>query len=269
MNATKVYWASNLRFLRTRAKLSQEAIAEQLQMSRSKYNAHENGQTINPMAEDLMRISDYFGISIDSMLRVDLGSLSEHVLKELESGNDSYMKGTRLRVLAITVDADNKEQMEYVPVKARAGYSAGYNDPEYIAALPRFSMPNLPATGSFRMFPTKGDSMLPIPEGSDIICRFLQDWSTLKPGTLCIVILKGQQDFVFKQVTLTGEGLLLQSLNKSYKPYTVPVSEVLELWQFHSFHSGTIPDGDMDMQEMAKMLRDIQSELKALKKEQA
>lgn len=265
MDTQKIFWAANLKLLRNRKKLSQELLAEQLQMSRSKYNAHENGQTLNPVAGDLLRISDYFHISIDSLLRVDLGKLSEAGLKELEGGNDTYMTGTKLRVLAITVDGENRENMEYVPIKARAGYRAGYNDPEYIASLPKFSLPNLPSAGSFRMFPTKGDSMLPIPEGSDIICRFLQDWGSLKPQTLCIVILKGEQDFVFKQVTLRQDGLLLESLNKQYTPYTVAVSDVLELWQFYSFHTSEIPEADTDLQSMSRMLREIQAELKTIR----
>src|SRR5690606_30690262 len=91
----------------------------------------------------------------------------------------------------------------------------------------------LPADGTYRMFPTVGDSMLPIPEGSDVVARYVQDWKSLKPDTLCIVILKNEQDFVFKQVSMQKEGtLLLRSLNGNYRPYTVHVDEVLEIWQY-------------------------------------
>lgn len=58
-------------------------------------------------------------------------------------------------------------------------------------------MHNLLWGGTYRMFPTTGDSMLPIPEGSDVVARYVQDWKTLKPDRHCIVILKGEQDFVF------------------------------------------------------------------------
>src|SRR3546814_6005241 len=44
-----------------------------------------------------------------------------------------------VRVLSITVDGDDKENIELVPVKASAGYLNGYADPEYIAELPKFS----------------------------------------------------------------------------------------------------------------------------------
>jgi transcriptional regulator with XRE-family HTH domain len=267
MNPQKIFWAQNLKVLRNKKKLSQESLAEQLSMSRSKYNAHENGQTTNPPVDDLLRISDYFKLSIDTLLRIDLSKLSISKLKELEAGNDAYQAGTQLRVLAISVDKDNKENMEYVPVKAKAGYRAGYNDPEFIATLPKFSLPNLPDNGSYRMFPTTGDSMLPIPEDSDVIARFVQNWQQLKPRSLCIVILKGEQDFVFKQATLEADGmLLLESLNRTYQPYHVAVADVLEIWQYHSFQTKAIPEPETDMQVMAKAIKEMQQAIQGLKK---
>jgi len=262
--AAKIFWAANLKFLRNRKGLNQEQLSEALQMSRSKYNAQENGQTANPPLDDLLRISDYYRISIDHLLRTNLAGLKEKELETLEAGTD--ISGRNLRVLAISTDKDEKENMEYVPVKARAGYRAGFNDPEFIAALPKFSLPNLPQTGTFRMFPTTGDSMLPIPEGCDVICSFVQDWGSLKPRTLCIVILKGEQDFVFKQVTLQKEGVLLESLNKLYAPYTVPVSEVLELWKFHSYQSREIPEAESDLQSLTRAVKEMQTTLQALKR---
>lgn len=263
----KKFWAANLKFLRNRKKLSQDTLSEQLGMSRSKYNAHENGQTLNPPVDDLIRISDYFRISIDNLLRMDLAGLSEFKIRELEQGGDTYRSGSQLRVLAISVDKEEQENMEYVPVKAKAGYRAGFNDPEFIAALPKFSLPNLPRSGTFRMFPTTGDSMLPIPEGSDVVCKFIQDWQQVKPRTLCIVVLKAEQDFVFKQVTFEKDGtVLLASLNKLYTAYQVPVSDILEIWQFHSYQTRDVPEPETDLHTMAKAIREIQEDLRKMKK---
>jgi SOS-response transcriptional repressor LexA len=228
-------------------------------------NALENDQTKSAQWEDLINFSDFYKISIDSLVKVDLSKLGELKLRELESGNDVYMTGTKLRVLSITVDKNNKENLEYVPVKAKAGYRSGLSDPEYIAALPKFSMPNLPKGATFRMFPTTGDSMLPIPEGSDIICRYIENWSTLKPRTFCIAILKAEQDFVFKQITLQENELLMESLNKAYQPYVVPISEVLELWEFHSYQTREIPDVPSDLQMLTKAVKEMQEDLKAMK----
>ncbi|KAA5532305.1 LexA family transcriptional regulator [Taibaiella lutea] len=259
------FWPTNLKKLRNRKNMSQESLALLLNMSRSKYNAHESGQTVNPVVEDLFRISDYFGMSIDSLLRVDLTKLSESKIRELEEGNDLYRKGTQLRVLSVTVDKNDTENVEYVPVKAKAGYRNGFSDPEFIAALPKFSMPNLPKSAMFRMFPTTGDSMLPIPEGADVIGSFVQDWTNIKPRTMCIVILKGEQDMVFKQVTQQDEGFLLESLNTVYQPYTVPASDVLEIWKFYSYQTNEIPEQQTDLQTMAKAIKEIRDDLKIMK----
>ncbi len=262
----KIFWAENVRFLRNRKKMSQEALAETLGISRSKLNAHENGHTINPPIEDLLKLSAYFKMSIDTLLKVNLAKLGAYKLHELESGNDVYLTGANIRVLAISVDKDNRENVEYVPIKAKAGYQAGYSDPEFIATLPKYSFPDLPKNGTFRMFPTMGDSMLPIPEGSDILAQYVQDWKTLKKGTLCIVILNNEQDFVFKKVSIGDDGtMLLTSLNEEYKPYTVAIENVLELWAFVRYISSDIPEKATGLDELKAMIVGLKDEMKRIK----
>ncbi len=263
MTNPKVFFYRNIRFLRERKKYSQEMLAQALEMSRNKLQALESGKTANPVVGDLIRFSDYFKISVDSLLKVDLSRLGELKLKELEAGNDVYMTGSQLRVLAISVDRNDKENVEYVPVKAKAGYRSGYNDPEFIAALPKFNLPNLPRTGSFRVFPISGDSMLPIPENSEIIARYITDWKTIKPGTPCIVILKTEQDFVFKLVTLQADGsVLLQSLNTHYLPYTVQSEDILEIWSYYKHQTATLPDPVTSLQEIKSMITDLSAQLR-------
>lgn len=242
MDRKKIFFPSNIKFLRERKKMSQEGLANALNMTRSKINALESGQTKAPQPEDLLNFSEYFKLSVDTLLKVDLSRLSELSIRELEEGNDIYMRGSNLRIIAITVDGKNKENMEYVPVKAKAGYRAGFNDPEFIAGLPKFSMPHLPKSGTFRMFPTVGDSMLPIPENSEIIAQYIEDWTAIKPGTPCIVILKGEQDFVFKQVTIKENGFELRSFNAIYAPYVVAAEDVLEIWKYYKHQTGTLPE---------------------------
>ncbi len=258
MTSAKIFFHTNIRFLRERKKMSQEELAGLLDISRNKLQALESGKTINPSAIDLIQFSEYFKVSIDSLLKVDLPKLGTLKLNELLAGNDVYMTGSKIRVLAITVDKDNKENTEYVPVKAKAGYRSGYNDPEYLAGLPKFSLPNLPESGTFRMFPTTGDSMLPIPEHSDVIAQYVQDWTSLKPDTPCIVILKGEQDFVFKLVTLLPtDQILLKSLNRNYAPYTVDGGEVLELWKYCKHQTGTLPQPETDLQEIKALILEV------------
>ncbi len=262
MDNQKIFFPVNIKFLRERKKMSQENVSESLGISRSKLMALESGQTKAPQPEDLIKFSEYYKISIDSLLKVDLTRLGELKVRELQAGNDVYMAGGNIRILAITVDKNNRENVEYVPVKAKAGYQSGYSDPEFIASLPKFSFPNLPRNGTYRLFPTKGDSMLPIPEGSDVLAKFVQDWTAIKKGTPCIVILKGEQDFVFKKVTVdTGQGIRLESLNTLYEPYVVKAEDILEIWEFEKYLTAHIPDRPTDLQELKLMINDIKSKL--------
>jgi transcriptional regulator with XRE-family HTH domain len=262
MTSQNFYWASNLKFLRNRKKISQEVMARALDMARSKLAMHESGAVKNPPLEDLIKISEHFKISIDTLLKIDLSRLGELKLRELEAGNDVYMTGSNLRILALTVDRNNRENVEYVPIKAKAGYRAGYSDPEYIAALPKYSLPELPRSGTFRMFPITGDSMLPIPDKSIVIGQYVEDWTNLKPDTACIVILKGEQDFVFKLVTIQADGvMLLKSLNRSYEPYTVKTEDVLEIWKYHKCQISELPEPQTDLQELKTMILDLKKQM--------
>src|SRR5437868_6094622 len=118
MDKQQIFWSTNLRLLRNRKKWSQEELAEKLSITRAKLNAHENGKTVNPTADDLIAFAAFFRMSIDTLLKIDLRNLSELKIRELESGNDGYAAGTKLRVLATTVDGENNENIEYVPIKA-------------------------------------------------------------------------------------------------------------------------------------------------------
>lgn len=263
MTSQNFYWATNLKFLRNRKKMSQESMAQQLDIARSKLAMHESGAVKNPPLEDLVKISEQFKISIDTLLKIDLSKLGELKLRELEAGNDVYMTGSNLRILALTVDRNNRENVEYVPIKAKAGYRAGYSDPEYIAGLPKYSLPELPRSGTFRMFPISGDSMLPIPDKSIVIGQYVEDWTGLKPDTACVVILKGEQDFVFKLVSMQDDGLIrLKSLNRTYQPYTVKAEDVLEIWKYHKCQISELPEPQTDLQELKMMILDLKKQIR-------
>ncbi len=263
----KIFFAGNIKFLRERRKLSQEALAASLGLTRAKLAAIEAGNTKSPQPEDYLNFSEFFKISIDTLLKIELSKLGEMKIRELEAGNDVYIRGGNLRVLAISVDRSNNENVEYVPVKAKAGYMAGYHDPEFIASLPKYSLPNLPVQGTFRVFPLTGDSMLPVPENSDIITQYVADWTGMKPETPCIVILKGQQDFVFKLVTVREDGtILLRSLNPVYEPYTVGADEALEIWRFYAYTSREMPEARPEMATVLKAIKELEEKVRKIRK---
>ncbi len=154
-----MYFNTNIKFLRKHRGRTQDDIAFALQMKRSTLSGYENGVS-EPNLEALVAFSKYFGIAIDTLVKVDLSSISPLQLSQLERGYDVHLKGSNLRVLATTVNADNNENIELVNEKAKAGYATGFADPEYIKVLPTFTMPFLSHDRKYRTFQISGDSML-------------------------------------------------------------------------------------------------------------
>ena len=85
--------------------------------------------------------------------------LSESQFTDLQNGFDVFIRGSKLRVIATTVDSDNNDNIEFVNEKAKAGYVNCFADPEYIGKLPVFQLPFLSKEKKYRAFTIEGDSM--------------------------------------------------------------------------------------------------------------
>lgn len=229
----KNFFGTNLKVLRERKKRSQQDMADFIGMKRSILNNYEHGIS-NPSIENLLLVSEYFHININTLLTVDFRKLSGAQLHELERGLDVHIKGSKLRVLATTVNDKNEDNVELVSVKAKAGYTAGYGDPEFISKLPSYQFPFLPKDKKHRAFQISGDSMLPIRDRSWIACHHIDDWNEIKNGQGYVIVTK-DDGVVFKRaynrIKQSGT-LLLVSLNPLYQPYEIQIKEVLEVWKF-------------------------------------
>lgn len=238
-----MYFASNIKFLRKRRRKTQEEMATKLAINRSTLNNYENGIS-GPSMQALIALSDYFQVAVDTLLRADLSKLRESQLYELEHGQDVFLRGSNIRVLATTVDQKNRENIELVSEKAKAGYLNGFSDPEYISKLPVFQLPFLSREKKYRMFQVSGDSMLPIPNGAWVTGEFVQDWTEIKDGQRCVVLTMNE-GVVFKQVKnlIEKEACLeMVSTNTAYAPYKLPVREIREIWKFVNYISNEIPE---------------------------
>ena len=230
---------ANIKLLRQRRKLTQDHVSGELGISRSTLNSYENGSVQNPTLEMLLAFSKYFRVSIDTLVKLDLSKLSEFQLGELERGHDVYVTGARLRVIATTVDSNNKENIEVVPIKAKAGYKNGFADPEFIQKLPTFQLPILFGDRKYRMFQITGDSMMPIPDKSWVIGEYVENFYDIKDGS-AYVLLTQEEGIVFKVAynqIKKKKNLLLKSLNPNYDPYEVPATDIREVWKFCNYIS--------------------------------
>ena len=267
-----MYFNSNIKFLRKHRKRTQDDIAFALNMKRSTLSGYENGVS-EPNLEALVAFSKYFGIAIDTLVKVDLSGISPSQLLQLERGYDVHLKGSNLRVLATTVNDENNENIELVTEKAKAGYATGFADPEYIKVLPTFTMPFLSRDRKYRTFQISGDSMLPIPDGSFVTGEYVIDWTYIRSGQPYIVLTQ-DDGIVFKIVENKIEHeskLTLSSLNPLYQPYDLPAANIKEVWKFVHYISAEMPEQRENrfreeelmqtVQELKKQVEEIQLKL--------
>jgi len=261
-----MYFAENIKHLRNRRKRTQDDVAHSLSMKRSTLSGYEN-RVAQPNPQVLIAFSDYFNVAIDTLLKVDLQNLSESQLTQLEGGFDVYVKGSGLRVLVSTIDAHNRDNIELVEEKAKAGYSTGYSDPGYINELPVFQLPFLSTNRKYRTFQISGDSMLPIPHGARVTGEYIQDWTSLKTGTACVIITIND-GIVFKVIENNlneNKYLTLHSLNTLYKDYNVSTDNIKEIWRFVHYISEEMPQDGLDMQTIAHSLSSLKTDIKSIK----
>jgi transcriptional regulator with XRE-family HTH domain len=259
-----MYFSSNIKFLRHRKEVTQDVMANGIGVSRSTLNSYENGSIKNPTLEALVNFSKYFKISIDTLIKIDITRLSKHLLTELEKGRDVFITGSKLRVIATTVDSSNKENIEAVPLKARAGYRSGYADPEFVSSLPVFQLPILFNDRKYRMFQISGDSMLPIPDKSWVIGEYVENFYDIKDNHPYILLT--QDDGIVFKIAFNNlrkkKNLLLKSLNPAYEPYEIGMNDIKEVWRFCNYISNEIPE--VNNQLLSKIER-IEKEMKEIK----
>ena len=248
---------NNIRHLRTARGFSQEQFAEELGWTRSVIGSYEEGRS-EPSIDRLIDLSGYFDIPIDILVKNDLRYAKDTSFIEV---------GNKRVLFPITVNEGNEDLIEIVPAQASAGYLLGYADPEYIEQLQKIKLPFLP-TGTHRAFPIKGDSMLPVKDGSFVVAKYVEAIDDVKDGRTYIVLTK-DDGLVYKRVYNHIEeagSLLLSSDNKVYEPYEVKIEEVLELWEFTCcINTQEYDEEELKLSSIVRMFQDLKVELKAIK----
>lgn len=222
---------SNLKYLREKKKLAQDKIAKVLGVSRSTYANYENEQS-EPLASQLLKLAQYYNVSIDDLLTKDIGA---PLFRSNPSKPDSILSES-IRILPVAVSETLKTNIELVPIKAIAGYIAGMRDSTYVSELPRFYLPQL-TEGTYRAFEIQGDSMPPIQPGYIVVGKFVEHARELRSGRRYIVVIR-DEGIAFKRVISEldiNQRLILASDNPEYMPYSVSAQDVLEAWEFTAF----------------------------------
>jgi transcriptional regulator with XRE-family HTH domain len=209
----------NLKYLRKLRGWTQEEFANKLGIKRSLVGAYEE-ERADPRIDILEIVSDIFKLTLDELL-----------LKDVSNTGGNYLAKRRAQKM---MSAD-RNIIHFVPVKAAAGYLAGYADTEFIDELNTFTLPML-AGGNYRAFEIIGDSMLPTPSGSIIVGEKVDTLEDIK-NNMAYIVVSRNEGIVYKRIVKSNKAknkLTLVSDNPQYQPYQVNADDVVELWQAQS-----------------------------------
>lgn len=240
----------NLKYLRKLRGWTQEEFANKLGIKRSLVGAYEE-ERADPRIDVLEKLGDMFKLTLDDLLRKDLSEVK---------GN--YLAKRRQQKLM-----SENNLIHFVPVKAAAGYLAGYADTEFIDELNTFTLPML-AGGNYRAFEIVGDSMLPTPSGSIIVGEKINNLDEAKNSSAFIVVSRNE-GIVYKRVEKSNRNkskITLVSDNPSYQPYQVNAEDILELWQAQMVITKVASQQRWDVNQLASLVSNLQEQVTVLKK---
>jgi transcriptional regulator with XRE-family HTH domain len=241
---------TNLKYLRKLRGWTQEEFAQKLRIKRSLLGAYEE-ERAEPRIEVLEVVADMFKLTLDEILR-----------KDLSENKGSYIAKRRAQKLAA-----GRADIPFVPVKAAAGYLAGFADPEFVDELNTFTLPML-SGGDYRAFEIIGDSMMPTPSGSVIVGEKVENLDDVKTSNTYIVVSK-TDGIVYKRIMKNNRQknkFTFVSDNPSYQPYTVNAEDILEVWQAQMVISKANQQQRWDVGQLANLVNNLQQQVSVLKK---
>ena len=241
----------NLKYLRKLRGWTQEEFAGKTNIKRSLLGAYEE-ERADPKLEVLEIVAEIFKLSLDELL-----------LKDLSNQSSSYLMKRRQQKM---MSAD-RNIIHFVPVKAAAGYLAGYADSEFIDELNTFTLPMLTG-GNYRAFEIIGDSMLPTPSGSIIVGEKVDGMDDVK-NNMAYIVISRNEGIVYKRIVKnnkTKNKVSLVSDNPSYQPYQVNTEDIIELWQAQVVIGKVTTQQRWDVNSLANLVNNLQDQVSTLKK---
>lgn len=241
----------NLKYLRKLRGWTQEEFSNKLGIKRSLIGAYEE-ERADPRLEVLNTISEMFKLTLDDLLRKDLS----------ESKGGNYLAKRRQQKLL-----DYSNVIHFVPVKAAAGYLAGFADPEFIDELNTFTLPML-TSGNYRAFEIIGDSMLPTPSGSVIVGEKVEGLDDVKSNFAYIVVSRNE-GIVYKRMLKNNRAknkYTLMSDNPQYQPYQVNAEDIIEVWQAQVVINKVGSQQRWDVGSLSNLVSNLQEQVSMLKR---
>lgn len=220
-----------LKELREKAGLTQEALAKELQVSSKTISNWETGdipRTKQPWIREFLENYSKKRVSIGNVMASDASEILTN-----KNGNVFELQNGKFRMF-----------VKQVPVKAFGSYLSDYQDPDFFESLEEveFTVSHL-GRGNYISFEVKGDSMNggkidDTKDGADLLCRELgrQHWKDgFRDSPLGWVIVH-KDTVVFKDIKSvdmeTGDMVLSSRSGLPQHPdFTVNMNDVRQIWK--------------------------------------
>lgn len=252
--------------------MSQQAIGDLIGVSRSAVNGYEKGKSY-PVADKLLKLAQYFGVSVDYLL-----TGKEHyrrLMPDHELASKSNPPNNPVLHsspdLYIQPDTKGNIQAPLINYKAAANYIAGYQSNEYYEELEAITLPKHMAKGAqpVKGFYLTGDSMEPTFYADDIaVCQQVprSEWRLLKEETVAVVV-SNSRGLQLKRVTMrpTLGTLRCQSDNPHSPTFDLSIDEdVLELWRFEWLLTKRCEKSNQDLTQWRRQIENEVGDLRYL-----
>lgn len=231
-------FAENLKDYRKNKGITQRDLADIIGTNNTTLSNWEKGIS-KPDIDTIIKISNYFGISIDDLIfsaeekkgKVK-GKVNGNLLNKIEENTESHAVLRK----ELYQDEQNKELLALqaergiplIPDYAFAGFAPG-NDIQILELnCEKYVIPHF--KGADGLIHVKGSSMYPKYNSGDIVA-----FKKLSMGTFFqwnkVYIIDTEQGLLIKRVQQAddGEHIILVSDNPNYKPFPLPLTDIYSL----------------------------------------
>lgn len=269
---------NNIKYLRKKKAENQSLLASIVNKGHTTIGNWEKNIS-EPSIEELCLIANYFEISIDDLINIDL-SKGKVIAKSSEKENS---KKGKLNGKGIGKVNDEKEpilpvlepeKVEYngkynvidLDSRAAAGMALIINDVDRYKSLPSLFLPWLGPGFHIRVEIT-GDSMQPTIKGGDkAIATRIEDVSNLREGAIYLLLDK-EEGLVCKRLYFANKNTIeLVSDNEIHKPYKRPLTDILAYFKVQEIHTTDLQPPMSEIRREVHQLRHEMDEIMRLLK---
>lgn len=226
------FFGKNIKKIRGVKGLSQQSFAEIFDLKRATLGAYEEGRS-EPKIETIIKIANYFSISIDAMLTSEL-TVNEllRFKGDLTIANETIVR-EQFAIIPCITEQNTKDYIKY------------FNKENFINDMPKVQLP-INTEKQFRAFTVANLEMTSHDKGffpKDIVIGEFVPKNVIKKlnnGTIVLVLVKGE--LILRSLYVTKNEMVLRADHKNIEDKIYDLKAVDELWRIRYTFFKRLPE---------------------------